>query len=74
MFHLPFGLSIFERMISKVFLAISAELSGVTGQYFFNNRRVRSKRMTYDAEVADRLWSVSERLTSAEQPAISAAG
>src|SRR5437660_704768 len=50
---------------TAVYLATSPEVAGMTGQYFFKGRPARSKRITYDREVAVRLWALSERLTAA---------
>jgi NAD(P)-dependent dehydrogenase (short-subunit alcohol dehydrogenase family) len=49
---------------TAVYLATSAEMEGVTGQYLFHGRASRSKPITYDAEVAAWLWTVSETLTT----------
>jgi len=49
---------------TAVYLATSPEVEGMTGQYFFKGRPARSKRITYDREVAARLWAVSEQLTA----------
>ncbi|HEU5039522.1 MAG TPA: SDR family NAD(P)-dependent oxidoreductase [Gemmatimonadales bacterium] len=46
-----------------IYLAASPEVESVTGRYFTNRREVRSAPVTYDAAVARRLWTVSERLT-----------
>ena len=57
---------------TAVYLA-SPDMEGVTGQYFFHDRPARSKPLTYDTDVAARLWSVSEALTGAgEQIAMEA--
>ena len=53
---------------TAVYLAMSPEMEGVTGQYFFHDRPARSKPITYDAEIAARLWGVSEALTRAGEP------
>src|SRR5579859_1761057 len=55
---------------TAVYLATSPEVEGVTGQYFFKSRPARSKRITYDREVAARLWAVSEQLTASGRKAI----
>jgi NAD(P)-dependent dehydrogenase (short-subunit alcohol dehydrogenase family) len=68
----PFPFSIFSFMRGKavdgakptVFLASSPEVDGVSGA-FFNNKGVpiKSSRVTYDTDVAKRLWKVSAELT-----------
>ena len=49
---------------TAVNLATSTEVEGLTGQYFVKGRPGRSKPITYDREVAARLWTVSEQLTA----------
>jgi NAD(P)-dependent dehydrogenase (short-subunit alcohol dehydrogenase family) len=46
-----------------VWLADSAEVTQVTGGYFFDKRLVRPSPQARDAEVAQRLWQVSEEQT-----------
>lgn len=48
---------------TAVYLATSPEMHGATGLYFFHGKAARSKPVTYDPEVAARLWSVSEQLS-----------
>jgi len=50
---------------TAVYLATSPEMEGVSGQYFFRDRPARSKPVTYDVQIAARLWAVSEALTGA---------
>lgn len=42
------------------FLAISPEVAGISGKYFEEKQAVRSSSLSYDVEVANRLWEVSE--------------
>jgi retinol dehydrogenase 14 len=56
-----------------VFLASSPEVEGISGA-FFNNKTVatQSSKLSYDEDVARRLWQVSAELThldAAERPA-----
>jgi hypothetical protein len=44
-------------------LAVSREVEGVTGQYFKVNKPARSASISYDEEVAQRLWKISEEMT-----------
>jgi len=53
-----------------VYLATSPEVEGVTGKYFHDEREVEPSPAAQDAEVARRLWEVSERLA---RPAVAAA-
>ena len=46
-----------------VYLASSPEVEGVSGKYFVDCRAVPSSALSYDRELAARLWELSERLT-----------
>jgi hypothetical protein len=46
-----------------VWLADSPEVSGVSGGYFFDKRQVRPSLAARDADLARRLWRVSEEQT-----------
>ena len=48
---------------NTVFLAASAEVEGVTGKYFVKRNAVTSAPLSYDQDLAKRLWEVSEKLT-----------
>lgn len=45
------------------YLASSPEVEGVSGKYFVKGRPVPSARISYDLEVARRLWQVSAEMT-----------
>jgi NAD(P)-dependent dehydrogenase (short-subunit alcohol dehydrogenase family) len=49
---------------TAVYLATSPEMEAVTGRYFFHDKPASSKPITYDREVAARLWAISEHLTN----------
>jgi retinol dehydrogenase 14 len=44
---------------TAVYLAASPEVEGVTGVYFANRRPKRSSKVSYDLDLARRLWEVS---------------
>ena len=48
---------------TAVYLATSPEMAEATGLYFFHGKAARSKPVTYDPELAARLWVISEKLT-----------
>ena len=48
---------------TSIYLASSAEVEGVTGQYFVNKKIAQSSPESHDRELARRLWEVSEKLT-----------
>lgn len=52
---------------TSIYLASSPEVEGVTGQYFYDCKPVRSSAVSYDSQTAARLWQVSADLT--HQPA-----
>ncbi len=53
---------------TPVYLAASPEVEGVTGRYFVDSRPVPSSSISYDAELAARLWDISASLTNAGHP------
>ena len=54
----------------SVYLAASGEVEGVTGRYFVDCRPVPSSGISYDAELAARLWDMSVSLTAAGEPPV----
>lgn len=46
-----------------IYLAASPEVEGVSGKYFVEKQAVESSLLSYDLEVARRLWEMSEVLT-----------
>jgi retinol dehydrogenase-14 len=54
---------------TPVYLASSPDVEGVTGKYFANKQEKRSSPRSYDVELGQRLWRVSEELTGIRQPA-----
>lgn len=44
---------------TAIWLATSAEVEGVTGQYFQNRRAAQSSPTSYDAQIQARFWQVS---------------
>ena len=53
---------------APVYLAVSPEVEGVTGKYFVDCRPVPSSGISYDAELAARLWDMSASLTNVGDP------
>ena len=47
---------------TSLYLASSPEVEGLTGQYFVNKKIAQSSPESHDAQLAQRLWAVSERL------------
>jgi hypothetical protein len=45
-----------------VYVATAAELEGVSGRFFANEREARTSEASYDPDLAKRLWEVSATL------------
>jgi len=56
------GVSVEEGARTIVYLASSAEVSGVSGKYFTKEREIRSDPASYDMAAAERLWQASEEM------------
>jgi len=59
-----FALSAKEGADNSIYLASSPEVEGVTGQYFVRRKPSQSSAISYDEGIAQRLWKISEKLTS----------
>jgi len=53
-----------EGADNTIFLATSAEVEDLTGKYFVKRDAVASSPLSYDEDLAKRLWEVSEKLTT----------
>jgi NAD(P)-dependent dehydrogenase (short-subunit alcohol dehydrogenase family) len=53
-----------EGADNMIFLATSADVEGVTGKYFVKHNAITSAPLSYDENLAKRLWEVSEKLTA----------
>jgi NAD(P)-dependent dehydrogenase (short-subunit alcohol dehydrogenase family) len=62
LFHL-FTLSPERGAQTSIYLATSPEVEGITGKYFVDRQAVASSPMSYDTDVAGRLWQVSAEMT-----------
>ena len=47
---------------TAVYVASSAEIAGMSGRFFLRCQETRTKSITYNADVAARLWNISEEL------------
>jgi NAD(P)-dependent dehydrogenase (short-subunit alcohol dehydrogenase family) len=47
---------------TSIYLASSPEVEGVTGAYYAEMKRTRSSPLTYNVDVQERLWAISEAL------------
>src|SRR5438477_4509590 len=57
------GISMKEAAKTSLYLAMSPQVEGVSGQYFVNQRAVQSSVASTDEAAAQRLWELSEELT-----------
>jgi NAD(P)-dependent dehydrogenase (short-subunit alcohol dehydrogenase family) len=48
---------------TTIYLAISKEVEGVTGKYFYRKRPITSSKASYDKAIAKKLWDLSEQMT-----------
>ncbi len=51
---------------TSIFLATAPAVAAVTGRYFIDCREARSSAVSYDRDLARRLWDTSEELTGLE--------
>ncbi len=59
----PFMRSLEKGAETVVYLSSDPEVETVTGKYFHDLKPKRSSKLSYDPDVAARLWKVSEELT-----------
>ena len=57
-----------EGAETVLYLASSPEVMNVTGKYFINKKNVQSSPLTYNEELAKKLWSVSEKMIKVNLP------
>jgi NAD(P)-dependent dehydrogenase (short-subunit alcohol dehydrogenase family) len=62
-FARPFQISNVQGAETPLYLAMSEEVSGITGRYFVDKRDARSSPVSYDERLARRVWDASTRLT-----------
>lgn len=48
---------------TSVYLAAAVEVAGISGKYFSKKRAITSHKISYDVEVQERLWALSEQMT-----------
>ena len=60
-----FGSKIFARSVedgadSSIYLSTSDEVEGVSGQYYFKCKPIKSSKISYDQNQWDQIWSICE--------------
>ncbi len=58
-----FGISPAAGARTSIYLATSPEVEAVTGHYFIKCKPVPSSAVSYNKEIARKLWEISEKLT-----------
>ncbi|MCB9136564.1 MAG: SDR family oxidoreductase [Anaerolineales bacterium] len=51
-----------EGADTMIYLASAPEVAGTTGKYFYKRREKRTLEVSYDEEVAKKLWEISEKM------------
>jgi hypothetical protein len=62
-----------QGALTSIYLASSPEVEGVSGKYFDKCRPIPSAPLSYDLDIAVKLWQVSEELTAAKPSSKAAA-
>lgn len=58
----PFMQSVEKGAATSVYLASSKQMEGITAQYWSKMKKKKSSKISYDEQIADRLWNVSRAL------------
>jgi len=61
-----FALSPTEGAENSIYLSSAEEVEGVTGKYFVGRSPVKSSKISYDQELAKKLWVLSSKLVGLE--------
>ena len=68
--RIPLLLAFPERAArTPIYVASFADLDSVSGRFFLRCRKTCTKQITYDTDVAVRLWNMSEALYESRTPA-----
>ncbi len=60
----PFLLTPEQGAQTSIYLASSPDVEGVTGKYFAKSKQTKSSDLSYDTDVAQRLWQASEQMVT----------
>lgn len=58
----PFFQTPLKGAETAIYLASSSEVEGITGKYFYKKKQVPSSKLSYDIDLARRLWDLSEEM------------
>jgi len=59
----PFTIPAEQGALTSIYLASSPEVEGITSKYFDKCQAVSSAKVSYDQDIQERLWTISETLT-----------
>jgi NAD(P)-dependent dehydrogenase (short-subunit alcohol dehydrogenase family) len=62
----PFTISPEKGAATPIYLATSPDVATTSGLYFVKEKPARSNNVSYDQDIARKLWTVSEQLTGIE--------
>jgi NAD(P)-dependent dehydrogenase (short-subunit alcohol dehydrogenase family) len=60
----PFMITVEQGAQNTLYLATSPQVEGMSGKYFAEKQEAKSARNSYDQELAQQLWKVSEQLVA----------
>ena len=55
--------TVLQGAYSSLYAITSSELDNIGGKYIFNSKFVNSSQVSYDPVIAEKLWTVSEKMT-----------
>ena len=58
-----FAVPVEKGAATGIYLASSPEVEGISGEYFVRNKPVKSSKISYDVNIAKKLWQISAELT-----------
>jgi retinol dehydrogenase 12 len=58
-----FAISPEEGAATSIYLASSPQVEGISGKYFIKKKAVQSSQISYNREISQQLWEVSEQMT-----------
>ncbi|MBC7959741.1 MAG: hypothetical protein H7X94_07735 [Vallitaleaceae bacterium] len=64
---MPFFLTPEEGAETAIYLAISKEVEGITGKYFYKGKAVLSSNKSYDPALALKVWEEGMRLSKIDK-------
>jgi NAD(P)-dependent dehydrogenase (short-subunit alcohol dehydrogenase family) len=59
----PFFQTPAEGASTAIYLAASKDVEGVTGKYYYRKKPVSSSKVSYNRNLAEKLWKLSEEMT-----------